>query len=120
MPMIFKFCLLMESESSCIFLSQILSILSKESSLFFLIFILSLSPEILSSTCSSLLEWLSTVFFCLTQETFYLHDFCLILLRCSISLLNSPFISCAIFFSSFIFCIISLVSLWSSLKSFLD
>jgi hypothetical protein len=39
-----------------------LSLLSK-SSVFSLISILSLSAEILSSTCSSLLEWTSTVFF---------------------------------------------------------
>jgi hypothetical protein len=35
-----------------------------------LISILSSSSEILSSTCSSLLEWASTVFVCLTIGTF--------------------------------------------------
>jgi hypothetical protein len=41
-----------------------LSLLSKSSFGFFsLISILSFSPDILSSTYSSLLEWLSTVFF---------------------------------------------------------
>jgi hypothetical protein len=36
----------------------LLSIFSKNSSVFSIISILSLSPEILSSTCSSLLEWI--------------------------------------------------------------
>jgi hypothetical protein len=40
-----------------------LSLLSKNSSVFSLISILSLIPEILSSTCTSLLGWLSSVFF---------------------------------------------------------
>jgi hypothetical protein len=40
-----------------------LSCLSKISSAFSLISILLLSSEILSSTCSSLLQWPSTVFF---------------------------------------------------------
>jgi hypothetical protein len=47
-----------------------LSPLSKNSSVFSLISILSLSPEILSSTCSSLLEWLLTVFFIWFKELF--------------------------------------------------
>jgi hypothetical protein len=54
-----------------------LSCLIKISSVFSLIFILSLSTEFLSSTCSSVLEWPSTVFFCLTTGTFYFQDFCL-------------------------------------------
>jgi hypothetical protein len=49
--------------SSCIFLSQLLSCLTKSSSVFSSISILSPSSEILSSNCSSLLEWPSTVFF---------------------------------------------------------
>jgi hypothetical protein len=61
MPMIHRFGLLMELLSSCIFLLQFLSLLSK-SSVFSLISILYLSSEILSSTFPSLLEWLSTVF----------------------------------------------------------
>jgi hypothetical protein len=63
MPMILRFGLSMESLGSCIFLSQLLSYLTKSSSVFSLISISSLSSEILSSTCSSLLEWPSTVFF---------------------------------------------------------
>jgi hypothetical protein len=59
---IYPFGLLMELLNSYIFLSQLLSCLTKISSVFALISILSLSSEILSSTCSSLLEWLSTVF----------------------------------------------------------
>jgi hypothetical protein len=60
MPMILRFGLLMELLSSCIFLSQLLSCLTK---VFSLISILSWSSEILSSTCSHLLEWPLTVFF---------------------------------------------------------
>jgi hypothetical protein len=41
---------------------QILSLLSKNSSVFSLMSILSSGPEILASICSSLLEWLSTLF----------------------------------------------------------
>jgi hypothetical protein len=68
MPMIHRFGFLMESLSSCIFLSHLLSILSNSSSVFSLISILSSSPEILSSTCSSLLVWLSSVFFVWFKE----------------------------------------------------
>jgi hypothetical protein len=56
-----------------------LSCLAKISFVFSLISILSLSSEILSSTCSTLLEWLSTVVFCLAKVTFYFQDFYLIL-----------------------------------------
>jgi hypothetical protein len=52
-----------ESLNSCIFLSQLLSYMTKISSVFSLISILSLNSEILSSTCFILLEWPSTVFF---------------------------------------------------------
>jgi hypothetical protein len=38
-----------------------------------------LSFEILSATCSSLLEWPSTVVFFLDYRDFYFQDFCLIL-----------------------------------------
>jgi hypothetical protein len=55
--------LLMESLSSCIFPSQFLSCLIKISFVLSLISILSLSSQFLSSTCSSLLEWPSIVFF---------------------------------------------------------
>jgi plasmid replication initiation protein len=43
--------------------SQLLSSLTKSFSVFSLISILSLNSEILSSSCSSLLEWPSTEFF---------------------------------------------------------
>jgi hypothetical protein len=62
MLVILKFGVLIELLSSCIVLSQLLYYLTKISSVFSLIFILSLNSEILSSTCSSLLEWSSTVF----------------------------------------------------------
>jgi hypothetical protein len=55
-PMILSFVLLMELLSSYIFFSQFLSYLTKISFVFSLISVLSLSSEILSSTCSSLLE----------------------------------------------------------------
>jgi hypothetical protein len=55
--------LLMESLSSCVFLSQLLNLQYKSTSVFSLISIVSSSPEILSSAYSSLLEWLSPVFF---------------------------------------------------------
>jgi hypothetical protein len=45
------------------FILQLLSFLSKDSSVLSLISILPLSPEILSFACSSLLEWLSTSLF---------------------------------------------------------
>jgi hypothetical protein len=63
MTIIPKFGLLMEPLSSCVFLSQLLSLLSKSSYVFSLISTLSLSPEILSSSCPSLLECLCIVFF---------------------------------------------------------
>jgi hypothetical protein len=53
---------LMDSLSSCIFLSQDLCFLTNSSSLFLLITISSSSSEILSSAYSSLLEWHSIVF----------------------------------------------------------
>jgi hypothetical protein len=49
---------------------QFIGLLSKYSSLSSLIFILSLSTELLSLTCSSLLEWLSTVLFVLRNFSF--------------------------------------------------
>jgi hypothetical protein len=75
MPMILRFGLLMESWSS-----QLLSCLTKIYSVFSLTSILSSNSEILSSTCSSLLQWPSFfLFVCLIKGTFYLQDFCLIL-----------------------------------------
>jgi hypothetical protein len=65
-----------------------------------LISILSLSSEILSSTCSSLLEWPSTVFFVWLKGLFISKDFCLILffLRFSVSLFSSSFIFCCLLY----------------------
>jgi Mn2+/Fe2+ NRAMP family transporter len=71
-PMILRFGLLMESASSCLFLSQVLSCLTHSSSVFPLIFILSSNSEILSYTCSSLLEWPSIVF-CVSVSFFFLR-----------------------------------------------
>jgi hypothetical protein len=62
MLMIGNFGLLMVLLSSCVFLSQHLSLLSKSSAVFSLRSVLSSSPEILSSTCFSVLDWLSPVF----------------------------------------------------------
>jgi hypothetical protein len=62
---------LMEFVSSCILLSLHMSCLTNSSSDFSLISILSLSYEILSSTCSSLLEWTPTVF-CVYVWNFFL------------------------------------------------
>jgi hypothetical protein len=102
MPMILKFELLMESLSSCIFLSHLLSCLTKISSVF--ITILSLSSEILSATCSSMLEWLSSMFFYLTKGIFISWiSVSFFFLRFSISLFNSSFISCVILFILYIF-----------------
>jgi hypothetical protein len=61
MPMILRSGFLMEPLSSCIFLSQLLSFWLRVVFFFNLYFIL--SSEILSSTCSTLLEWPSTIFF---------------------------------------------------------
>jgi hypothetical protein len=63
MPMILRFGLLMELVSSCIFLSQVLSCLTNSSSIFHLISISCSSSEILSSTCSNLLDWPFIVFY---------------------------------------------------------
>jgi hypothetical protein len=63
MHMIHKFDLLMELLSFCIFLLQLLNLLSKSLSVLSLISVLSSSPALLSSTYSSLLDWLSLVIF---------------------------------------------------------
>jgi hypothetical protein len=70
LPMICRFGLFRELLSSCILFYQLFSLLSKNSSYFSLISILSSIPEILCSTCSSLLEWLSIVFFIWVNELF--------------------------------------------------
>jgi hypothetical protein len=55
--------LLMESQSSCIFYSHFFILFYVFICFFFfIIYTLSSSPKILSSTCSNLLEWLSTIF----------------------------------------------------------
>jgi hypothetical protein len=89
---------------------------------FSLISILSLSSKILSSTCCSLLEWPSTVFFCLTKGTKNFQDFYwFFFLRFSISLFSFFFIFCIVIFNSYIsFFIVSFVSLWCLLKSSLS
>jgi hypothetical protein len=61
---------LLESVSSCIFLSQVLSCLGNSSSVFPLISISSSSSEILSSACSSLLEW-PYITFCISVLFFF-------------------------------------------------
>jgi hypothetical protein len=70
---------------------------------FSLISILSSSYEILSSTCSSLVEWLSSIFFTWLKE-YYISRISVwfFFLRLFISLLNSSFTSCAMFFISLI------------------
>jgi hypothetical protein len=92
MPMILRFGLLMKLVSSCIFLSQLLSCLTFLQ-FFSLISILSSTSEILSSTCSSLLEWPSTVF-CVSVWFFYL--------RFSIFLVTSSLIFFICIFNSFL------------------
>jgi hypothetical protein len=93
--------------------------------LFSLISILSSNSEILSSTCSSLLEWPSQwicLFVCLTKGTFYFQDlFDYFFLTFLVSLLNSSFIFCVVSFNSYIsFFIVSFVSLCCLLKSSLS
>jgi hypothetical protein len=79
MPLINMFALLMESQCSCVFLLQPLRLLFKDSYVFSLIPILSLSPEILSSTYSNVLEWLLSVFLIWFKGLFISRIFCLIL-----------------------------------------
>jgi hypothetical protein len=77
---------------------------AKGSSTFSLLSILSSSSAILSSTCSSLLEWPSSVFFVLLKGFLFtwllFHSF---FWGFSMSLFNSHFISCVVFFVSYIF-----------------
>jgi hypothetical protein len=86
MPMILRFGLLMESVSSCIFLSQVLSCLTNSSSVFPLISISSSSSEILS-------YWTSIVF-CIFVSLFFL--------RFNISLVTSSLILSIFIFNSFL------------------
>jgi hypothetical protein len=70
MPMILRFDLLIELLSFCMFLSQLLSLLSNNSSVLSLISVLFLSPEVLSFAWSSWLGWLSTLLFIWFKEYF--------------------------------------------------
>jgi hypothetical protein len=97
----------------------ILSLLPKRNSVFSSIVILSWSPEILSSTYHSRLEWPSIVIFIWFKELF-ISGVCawLFLLSFSLSLFNSYFIFCVVFFISYLsFFIVSFVSLQYLLKS---
>uniref|UniRef100_A0A8C0XJL7 GPI ethanolamine phosphate transferase 1 n=1 Tax=Castor canadensis TaxID=51338 RepID=A0A8C0XJL7_CASCN len=81
----------MESVSSCIFFSQVLSCLINSSSVFPLITISSSSSEILSSVCSILLDWPS-VLFCSSVSFFFLRfsiSWVVFLLMLSIFVLSS-------------------------------
>jgi hypothetical protein len=105
--MILRFGLLMESVSSCIFLSQVLSCLTNYSSVFPLIFISSSSSEKTlneSFAHSSLLEWPS-ILFCISVFFFFL--------RFSMSWVTSSLILPILVLNSFIslFMMFS-VSLW--------
>jgi hypothetical protein len=111
-----------QSLSSFIFLSQFFILLSKNSSTYSLIYVLSLSPEVLSSTLSSMLEWFSTLLFILCKKI-YISG---ISVWFSFSEVFHIFVRllfhvCAIFFISYIsFFIISLVWFWSLLKFILN
>jgi hypothetical protein len=101
---------LMESVSSCIFFSQVLSCLTNNSSVFPLITIISSSSEILSSVCSILWNGLPFCFvfqFILFSEVFLIVGYFLLIL--SIFALNL-FIS--------LFMVIS-VSVWYLFKVYM-
>jgi hypothetical protein len=105
-------------QNSCMFLSQLLNLLSKESPIFSLLSVLSWSLEILSSTYLSMLEWLSNLFFILLRENFISRvSFLMFFLRISIFVLNSFLISCTV---SFICFILPLVLFWGLLESSLS
>jgi hypothetical protein len=95
--------------------------LFKSSSVFFLISILFLSPEILSSTCSILQEWLSTVFFIWVRGLFIFRVsvwfFLLGFLHVFVKLF---YIFCCLLYFTYLFFIVSFVSLWSSFNCFLS
>jgi hypothetical protein len=122
MPMILRFDLLMELLSSCIFLSQLLSCLTKSSSVFALISILSPSSEIffpLVLFCWSGFPLFFCLFVWLKGLFIYRISFWVFFLRFSISLFNSSFIFCVITFNSyispFILFFVSLGVCWSTL-----
>jgi hypothetical protein len=87
---------------------------------FFNISVLSLISGILSSTCSSLLEWPSTVY--LTKGTFYFQEFCWILFSDVFHIfVQLLFYILFVIFNSYIsFLVVSFVSLWCLLKSSLS
>jgi hypothetical protein len=102
-----------------------LSCLTKFSSVFPLICILSLSSEILSSTCSSLLEWPSNVCCCccccLTIGTFYFQDLCLIFSSEFFHLCSTLLLLFTVHFNSCIsLFMVSFVPLWCLLRSSLS
>jgi hypothetical protein len=110
--MILKFGLSMESLSSCIFLSQLLNCLTKIYSAFNLISILSSISGILSPTWSTLLQWLSTVFFVWLKGLFIPRiSVWFFFLRFYISLFN--------FFLHFVLSSLIHVSLFYSLLCFI-
>jgi hypothetical protein len=116
MPMILTFGLLMELLSSCIFLSQLLSCLTKSSSVFSLMSILSSNSEIYLSpalVCWSGLPLFFFIVLFLTKGTFYFKDYCLILFSEIFYILFQ--LLCHISF--FIVCF---VSLWCLLKTSLS
>jgi hypothetical protein len=121
MPMFCRFGLLMESLSFCVFLFQLLTLLSKRSSVFSLIFIFSSSPEILSSTCSSLLQWLFLDFL-FDLWNFLFPGFCLILFSEVFHIFVKFLfhILCCLLYIIDLFFIVSFVSFWSLVKSFLS
>jgi hypothetical protein len=120
-PMICRFGLLMKSQRFFIFLSQLFHLFSKYSVFFFsLQSVLSWSPEILPSACSSLLEWLLIVVFIWFKEVsisgvylFFFWDF-LFFVNCLFHILY-----CLLYFI-YLFFIISLVLFQCLLKSSLN
>jgi hypothetical protein len=121
MPMILRFGLLMELASSCIFLSQLLSCLTKISSVFllFLFYLWALRFYLL---LASLLEWSFTVIFVLLWGLLISRiSVWFFFLRFSKSVINSSFIFCVALFNSCISLFISsFVSLWCLLRSSLS
>jgi hypothetical protein len=89
---------------------------------FFFNYYLSLSPEFLSSTCSTLLEWPSTVLFVWLYRLLISRiSVWFFLLRFSKSVINSSFIFCSCVFCSCIsLFIVSFYSFWCLLRSSLS
>jgi hypothetical protein len=80
--------------SSCVWLRVLL--------FFSVITILSLSSEVQASTCSRMLEWHSTVFFVWQKGLISRIFVWFFFLKFSISLFNSSFKFCVVFFISYI------------------